>query len=89
MNPQNHTNNHCAIWSILFELIPVKTNVSVISSYAKHFNTINIENKDFKNALQIKDIPKLENLNNLCIIVFQLDNLIYMKLLSIRCRDQK
>ena len=65
MNPEKHIDNLCVIWPILAKIIPVPI-VSLINSYVKHFKKIKFSVIDFTDGSQIKDFPRLENLNDLC-----------------------
>ena len=60
INPQNHSDKYCAVWSILINLILIKTTASVFRYYVKHFSKINLGEEDFANGIQIKKVSKLE-----------------------------
>uniref|UniRef100_A0A6P7GBU6 Uncharacterized protein LOC114335715 n=1 Tax=Diabrotica virgifera virgifera TaxID=50390 RepID=A0A6P7GBU6_DIAVI len=59
---------YCFLWSIVAALHPAKTNVSRTQSYP-HFSKI-LKYKNISFPIDIKDIPKFENLNKLSINVF-------------------
>ena len=63
--------NKCFIWSILAALHPASSNVSWLPNYSRYINELNLTNLQF--PMDIKQIPKFEELNNISINVFIAD----------------
>ena len=61
----------CFLWCILAYLFPVEDNKNITSKYVIHMNKLNLKGLEF--PMEVKDIPKFENLNNLNINVFELN----------------
>ena len=60
----------CFLWCILAHFIPVEDQKNRTSSYSMHTNKLILNGLEF--PMKIKDIPKLENLNNSNVNVFEL-----------------
>ena len=60
----------CFLWCILAHLFPVEDHKNRTSNYSMHTNKLILNRLEI--PMKIKDIPKLENLNNLNVNVFEL-----------------
>ena len=60
----------CFLWCILAHFFPVEDQKNRTSSYSMHTNKLILNGLEF--PMKIKDIPKLENLNNSNVNVFEL-----------------
>ena len=60
----------CFLWCILAHLFPVEDLKNRTSSFSMHTDKLNLEGLEF--PMKVKDIPKLENLNNINVNVFEL-----------------
>ena len=67
VNVQNEDQN-CFLYSVLASVHPNKNNVSRVSSYKKHLNTLKLDGIEMPMAT--KDIDKFEKLNDLAINVY-------------------
>ena len=64
INIQNKKDNECFRWCHLAFLFPVKQDAERISKYKKHIDKVK----------EIKDIPKIENMNDIKFNVFGVDD---------------
>ncbi|XP_071055058.1 uncharacterized protein [Onthophagus taurus] len=70
INIKNYDDNACLAWSLVSHLRPVESNRNLTSSYP-HFSTV-LNLKDINFPVHLKDIPKIEQLNNLSINIYEL-----------------
>lgn len=70
INVRNN-DNQCFKWALLSALFPVEKNSDRVTSYSRHSNKIKFGNVSF--PVQLKDIKKIELLNNISINVFGLE----------------
>lgn len=68
VNVKNLNDSKCIVWSILAQLRPVKSRPCNISSYKKYEASLNLAGVKFPTP--IRDIEKIEQLNDLSIHVF-------------------
>ena len=71
INIQNKNDNACFRWCHLAFLFPVKQNAERISKYKEHIDKVKY---DKKNPVKLKDIPKIENMNDIRFNVFGVDD---------------
>ena len=64
---------YAAIWCISARLHPLKANVSLYGSCAQNFKNKNLNGENCGSGLQMKNIPRLNELNKLSKGVFELD----------------
>ena len=65
-----NNDQYCFLWCILAYLYPVEDHKDRISKYLMHVNKLNLKGLEF--PMKVKDISRFENLNRLCINVFEL-----------------
>eukprot|EP00116_Pleurobrachia_bachei_P000372 sb/3460634/ len=61
--------NHCFLYCILAHLFPVKSHPDRYTKYLEHVDRVAMGDVQF--PVKLKDIPKIEQMNNLSISVFQ------------------
>ena len=72
LNIENN-DKYCFIWSILASLHPCNNfHPNRISIYKQYFNELNFQGFNFTNGFKCSDVHKLNELNNLSIIIFEL-----------------
>ena len=65
---------HCFLWSIIASLYPCNNNhPNRVSNYRQYFNELNIQNFDFTNGFKCSDVHKVNEVNNLSVIIFELN----------------
>ena len=72
INNQNKNDNECFRWCHLAFLFPVKQNAKRISKYKEHIDKVKYDKINF--PVKIKDIPKIENMNDIKFNVFGVDD---------------
>ena len=72
--PQKNEDTFCAMWSILINLLPVKTNVSPHRTFELFFNTLSLGKIYSNGGLPIKDTPKSAICLDFCVFVFEVLN---------------
>ena len=73
LNIENNI-KRCFIWSILAYIHPCNNNhPNRVSNYKQYFNELNIDGFDFTNGFRCSDVQKFNELNNLCINIFELN----------------
>ena len=73
LNVQNN-DKYCFIWSILASLHPCEnTHPSRVNNYLQYFNEINFQSFDFTNGFKSSDVHRLNELNNLSVIIYELN----------------
>ena len=73
INIENN-DKYCFIWSILASLHPCENDhPNRVSNYIQYFNELNIQSFDFTNDFKRSDVHKFNDLNNLCVNIFELN----------------
>ena len=73
LNIENN-DKYCFFWSILASLHPCNNNhPNRVSNYKQYFNELNIQGFDFTNGFKCSDVHKFNDLNNLCVNIFELN----------------
>ena len=72
INIQNKNDNKCFRWCHLAFLFPVKQNAERLSKYKEHIDKVKYDKINF--PVKLKDIPKIENMNDIKFIVFGVDD---------------
>ena len=72
INIQNKNDNECFRWCHLAFLFPVKRNAEWISKYKEHIDKVKYDKINF--PVKLKDIPKIENVNDIRFNVFSVDD---------------
>ena len=73
LNNEN-SDNYCFIWSILANLHPCNKNQpNRGSNYEQYYDELNIQGFDFSKGFKCSDVHKFNELNNLCINIFELN----------------
>ena len=73
LNIQNN-DKYCFIWSILGSLYPCEnTHPSRVNNYIQYFNELNFQNFDFTIGFKCSDVHKFNELNNLCVNIYELN----------------
>ena len=72
INIQNKNDNECFRWCHLAFLFPVKQNAERISKYKEHIDKVKHDKINF--PVKLKDIPKIENMNDIKFNVFGVDD---------------
>ncbi|XP_071054991.1 uncharacterized protein [Onthophagus taurus] len=70
VNIKNYDDNACLAWCLVSYLRPAERRRNLTSSYP-HFSTI-LKLKDINFPVHLKDIPKIEQLNNLSVNIYEL-----------------
>ena len=68
INIQNKNDNECFRWCHLAFLLHVKQNAERISNYKEHKDKVKYDKINF--PVKLKDIPKIENMNDIKFNVF-------------------
>ena len=71
----NHNDNYCFFGVFSRKYIFQIHMFFFLGIYEKQFNTVEKDNNNLDDRLQIKVLPELENLKDICNIVFEFDNL--------------
>ena len=72
INIQNKKDDECFRWCHLAFLFPVKQDAERISKYKKYIDKVKYDKIDF--PVKTKDIPKIENMNDIKFNVFGVDD---------------
>ena len=72
INIQNKNDNKCFRWCHLAFLFSVKQNAEHISKYKEHIDKVKYDKINF--PVKLKDIPKIENMNDIKFNVFGVDD---------------
>ena len=72
LNIENN-DKYCFLWSILASLHPCNNNhPNRVSNYKQYFDELNIQGFDFSRGFKCSDVHKFNELNNLCVNIFEL-----------------
>ena len=73
LNIENN-DKYCFLWSILAYLHPCNnTHFNRVSNYRQYFNELNIQGFDFARGFKCSDVHKINEINNLSLIIFELN----------------
>ena len=72
INIQNKNDNECFRWCYLAFLFPVKHNAEWISKYKDHIDKLKYDKINF--PVKLKNVPKIENMNDIKFNVFGVDD---------------
>ena len=75
INIKNEKDDECFRWCHLAYMFPVQRNPQRITKYKEHISKLNYKNIQF--PVKVKDVPKIEEMNDIRFNVFGVDNTMY------------